>query len=67
MAILDDSKARRCAKVLEIRAIGTIGLVLIAKQQGIIPSARPAIEKLISVSMYLAEDRVIEAFRRVGE
>ncbi|HEY9422206.1 MAG TPA: DUF3368 domain-containing protein, partial [Thermoanaerobaculia bacterium] len=40
-AIIDDLAARRCAEVLGIPFTGTLGLVLRAKQKGILPAARP--------------------------
>jgi len=45
-AIVDDLAARRCATTLDIPIRGTLGLVLTAKQKGIIPAARPILEKL---------------------
>ena len=45
-AIVDDLAARRCATTLDIPIRGTLGLVLTAKQKGIIQAARPILEKL---------------------
>ena len=45
-AIVDDLAARRWATTLDIPIRGTLGLVLTAKQKGIIPAARPILEKL---------------------
>jgi predicted nucleic acid-binding protein len=45
-AIVDDLAARRCATTLDMPIRGTLGLVLTAKQKGIIPAARPILEKL---------------------
>lgn len=39
VALIDDLAARRCASVVGIPARGTLGVVLLAKQRGIIPSA----------------------------
>jgi predicted nucleic acid-binding protein len=44
--ILDDLAARRCALALGIPVQGTLGIVLTAKQRGVIPAARPVIEQL---------------------
>ena len=44
-AILDDRDARRCAQALRIGVRGTIGLVILAKQIGSIPLARPVSEE----------------------
>ena len=57
--ILDDLAARRCAKDLEIPVRGTLGLVLIAKQRNVIPSARQVLEKLRLSGMYLS-NRVMD-------
>jgi predicted nucleic acid-binding protein len=67
LAILDDLAGRRCAEFLEIPFMGTLGLVLRAKRAGHIPAARPLVERLREVGMYLS-DKVLEpALRLVGE
>src|SRR4051812_18351102 len=40
LAVIDDREARRCARSLAIPLIGTLGLVLRAKQDGRIAAAR---------------------------
>jgi predicted nucleic acid-binding protein len=57
-AIIDDLAARRCAAALGIPVRGTLGLVLVAKQRGRIPSARPVLVQLRQGGMYLS-DRVL--------
>jgi predicted nucleic acid-binding protein len=64
MAILDDQPARRCAQVLNIQTQGTLGLVLVAKQQGLVPAVRPVLEQLRQAGMYLStrlEDQILTA------
>src|SRR5271157_188956 len=55
MAVLDDQPARRCAQVLNIQTQGTLGLVLVAKQQGLIPVVRPVLEELKQAGMYMSD------------
>ncbi len=55
MAILDDQPARRCAQVLNIQTQGTLGLVLLAKQQGLILAVRPVLEQLKQAGMYMSD------------
>jgi predicted nucleic acid-binding protein len=43
-AVIDDRDARRCARSLSISFIGTLGLVLLAKEEGRIAAARPIVE-----------------------
>lgn len=57
-AVVDDLAARRCAKVFGIRTIGTGGLLILAKQKGIIQSVRKPIEKLRQSGLYLSEEVV---------
>src|SRR5206468_1200553 len=64
MAILDDQPARRCAQVLDIQTQGTLGLVLVAKQQGLIPAVRPVLEQLKQAGMYMSyrlENQILTA------
>ncbi|MDZ8052834.1 MAG: DUF3368 domain-containing protein [Aulosira sp. ZfuVER01] len=51
--ILDDLAARRCATTLGIPVRGTLGIVITAKQRGVIPAARPVLEQLHLCGMYL--------------
>ena len=67
VAIVDDLAARRCAEVLEMPLIGTLGIVLKAKRQGILPAARPAIEKLLGAGMYLSGKIIDQALALVDE
>ena len=65
--IVDDLAARRCAMSLNIPIRGTLGLVLIAKQRGVISEARPVLEQLKITGMYLSQSVVDRALAQVGE
>ena len=66
-AICDDQAARRCAATLGIPVRGTLALVLLAKQRGIIGQARPLLERLRRAGMYLSDDVMDRALGKVGE
>ncbi len=66
-AIIDDLAARRCAATLGIPVRGTLGLVLTAKQRGIIPAARPVLEQLRQSGMYLSDRVLDQALKLIGE
>ncbi len=51
--VLDDLQARKCARVMEVPLIGSLGLILRARRENLIPFAKPAIEKLVSVGLYV--------------
>lgn len=57
-AILDDLAARKCAKGVGSRVLGTLGIVIIAKKKGLIPLVRPVIELLQSQGMFLSKDLI---------
>jgi predicted nucleic acid-binding protein len=66
-AILDDLAGRRCAAALGIPVRGTLGLVLAAKKSGVVPAARPIVERLRLSGMYLSDSLVDQALALVGE
>jgi predicted nucleic acid-binding protein len=67
-AILDDGQARKCAKSFSVPTKGTLGVVLLAKQQGHIPSAAKAIQALLGADFRLDDDLIREALAQtVGE
>ncbi len=67
VAVLDDFAARRCAKVMGLRLIGTLGLALRAKRIGSIAAARPVVNDLQSSGLYLSDEVVSDALSLVGE
>jgi predicted nucleic acid-binding protein len=66
-AILDDGKGRKLAQELGLPLIGTLGVVLRAKRRGLIPHARPVVERMIANGMYLSPSVVQKALALVGE
>lgn len=67
IVIVDDLAARRCAAAHGIPVRGTLGLVLTARKRGIIPHARPVLEKLRQSGMYLSDRILDRALALVGE
>lgn len=67
IAIIDDGTGRRCAEVLGVPLSGTLGLVLLAKQRGMIPSARQVVATLKQHGMFLSEKTIDQALVLVGE
>ena len=66
-AIIDDLPARRCAIALGIAVRGTLGLILAARQKGLIPAARPILDRMVQAGMYLSHKVLNEALVLVGE
>jgi hypothetical protein len=66
-AVIDDLAARKCAASLGIPVIGTLGIVLRARRQGIIPAARPVVEDLLRGGMFLSRSLLDRALALVDE
>lgn len=58
VAVIDDMAARKCAKALNIRHIGTAGLLLLAYRNGLIGSLKHAFSKVRNAGLYLSDDLV---------
>ena len=65
--VLDDLAARRCSARLGIACLGSVRVVIAAKQLGAIPVARPVIEQLQLCGLYLDGDFVTDILKRLGE
>jgi predicted nucleic acid-binding protein len=65
--ILDDYKARKVAEKLGLAITGTIGVIIKAKLQGIIPSVKPYLEKINGTDFRLSPELEQQALRQAGE
>lgn len=52
-AVLDDLAARRCAQAMGLRVIGTLGLILLAKQNGVIQAVAPALDSIVAAGLII--------------
>lgn len=66
-AILDDRAAKNAALALKIPVRGTLGIILLAKQQGIIIAAKPLFEQLVQVGFRVTPEILAAALRFVNE
>ena len=65
--ILDDNAARREAIARGLPVIGTVGVLLIAKTQRIIPAARPILNNLRAHGTRISQDLYYQVIERAGE
>ena len=66
-AIIDDLAARKCAASIGVPVRGTLGIVLLAKQRGLISQARPVLDDMLRVGLSLSRHVLDDALRRTGE
>lgn len=68
IAILDDAAARRCARSLSVPVTGTLTVVILAKQFGLIESAAQVLTALRGADFRLEDDLIRDVLSRtVGE
>lgn len=65
--ILDDLKARKLAKQLELKYTGLLGILLKAKQQNIITSVSDILSRFRQVGFRFSEKLEIEVLKLAGE
>jgi hypothetical protein len=67
LLILDDRLARGIANIQGFRFTGTAGVLLRAKQKGIIPALKPVLESLVSLNFRLKPDLFKSILSLAGE
>ena len=67
LVILDDKLARRIAEMQGFLLTGTAGVLLRAKQKGLVPALKPVIERLIDLDFRLKPDLVKTTLELGGE
>jgi predicted nucleic acid-binding protein len=67
LAIIDEKCGRRYALQMGIPVTGTLGILLKAKQQGLIPALAPLLDELTTKQSWLSPALIAEARRLAGE
>ena len=64
---IDEFAGRKYAKLLGLDVIGTLGVLLIAKEKGYIQKIKPCIDKLIANNRHIGASVYNEVLRKAGE
>jgi predicted nucleic acid-binding protein len=65
--LIDDSKARTIAEALNINCIGTLGLLLKAKEKNLINELKPIFKKFLSNGRFFSKKLLNKILARTGE
>lgn len=65
--ILDDRPARRVAADLGLPLIGTLGILVMAKREGLIPAIRPDVDALVNSGFFVSADLYRDLLREENE
>ena len=67
LVIIDDNAAKKTAKFLGINVTGTMGILIRAKQNGLIDEVKPLIEELLDKGLYIGQEVVDMVLEAAGE
>ena len=67
LVIIDELKARRYAQQIGLQVTGTIGVLLFAKERGLIDAIKPPITELQAHGLYLSSVLIDKALQLAGE
>lgn len=67
LLIIDDLKGRKLAEQLHLNHTGTLGVLMLAKQQGIIPALKPYFEKIKTTNFRIARSLLDNILVALGE
>jgi predicted nucleic acid-binding protein len=67
LVLIDERKARRYAERLKLPLSGTLGVLLLAKEEGIISAISPLLKAIQEAGLYLHEDLIEQVLKLAGE
>lgn len=67
LVILDDLAARKTAKFLGLTVTGTMGVLLRAKQEGLIQEIKPLVDEIIANGFYISDKMIRMILDNAGE
>lgn len=65
--LIDDNKARNIAESLGVNCIGSIGLLIKAKQKGILTDLRPTFVNWVNNGRYFSKKLLDKVLKDLGE
>jgi predicted nucleic acid-binding protein len=67
LVLIDERKARRYAERLKLPLSGTLGVLLLAKEEKIIPAVLPLLKAILEVGLYVHDDLLEQVLKMAGE
>jgi hypothetical protein len=67
LLLMDELAGRRTAMSLGVRVMGTLGVLLRAKTQELIPAVGPLMDQLLATGFYVDEELAERVRRTAGE
>jgi predicted nucleic acid-binding protein len=68
LLLMDDLDGRVTANKLDLPVMGTVGILVYAREQGLIPKLRPLLDELTNTHQFrFSKELYLEALRKTGE
>jgi len=67
LLLMDEMIGRSYARALDLNVTGLVGVLLVAKREGLVPSVRPFLERLQESNFRLSEELVRTIIKEAGE
>ena len=65
--IMDDSLARTAASLLQLRCMGTIGILLTSKAHGFITAVKEPLDAMMAAGLWVSPELYEQVLRKIGE
>ena len=65
--LIDDRRGRKVAKINHINTIGSLGVLLAAKEKGLVAEIAPILRKIASSDIYLSQQLIAMVVHLAGE
>ena len=65
--LIDDARGRKVAQLNNIAVIGSLGVLLLAKQKGLIATIKPKLDRLDGSAVYISSQLIEQALMLAGE
>ena len=67
LILLDETIARRVARLLNLKVKGTVGILVLAKKEGIIKKLKPILNELRTKGVWISDEVYDEALKLADE
>jgi predicted nucleic acid-binding protein len=67
LLLIDDNQGRKVAKLNDVQVIGSVGVLILAKNKNIVASIRPYLTKISESNIFISQKIIDIALQTVGE